>query len=346
MKYRKLGKTDIEVSLICLGTMTWGGQNTETEGHQQLDYATDRGINFIDTAEIYAVPPSAETYGQTERIIGTWLHKTKNRNKVVLASKIAGPGPIWIREGQNKINKENIITAVEGSLKRLQTDYLDLYQIHWPNREYYHFQNQWNYQPNFDAEKEKANIIEVLQTLDQLIQSGKIRHIGLSNETAWGIMQYLNTAELCDLPRMVSIQNEYSLLCRLFEPDLQEIAMSEACGLLAWSPLARGMLSGKYLNGARPTGSRLTIDPRPDRRSTPQSEEAIKAYINLANQYEVDPCQMALAFVNTRPFVTSTIIGATNIQQLKNNIDSIDLDLGKEVLAGIDRIHRELPIPY
>lgn len=346
MQYRKLGRTGLDVSLICLGTMTWGKQNTESQGHEQMDYALSRGINFFDTAEMYAVPPSVDTYGKTESIIGTWFASRKNRDKVILASKISGPGQPWIRGGKARIDRKNILEAVETSLKRLQTDYIDLYQLHWPNRGSYHFQQHWRFAPQFDKAAEEANFIEALETFQGLIKAGKIRHIGLSNETAWGMMKWLHLAERHDLPRMASIQNEYSLLNRMFEPDLHEIAMAEDIGLLAWSPLTRGMLSGKYLDGARPEGARLTITPTPERRDTPQCNAAIKAYMAVAQKHGLDVCQMGLAFVNTKPFVTANIIGATTMEQLKTNIDSIDLELSPDVLADIESVRRDYPMPY
>ena len=346
MEYRKLGRSDLKVSSIGLGTMTWGFQNTQQQGFEQMDYALDQGINFFDTAEMYAIPPSAETFGTTETIIGNWFTSRGTRDKVILASKIAGPGLSWIRQGNNTINDKNIRLAVEGSLQRLQTDYIDLYQLHWPNRGSYHFGQFWNFSPEFDAKAEQENFLEVLTTLQSLIQQGKIRHIGLSNETAWGLSKWLQLAEKNRLPEMVSIQNEYSLLCRHFEPDLSEIAIHEDCGLLAWSPLARGMLSGKYLDGARPEGARITIETRPEHRVLPQTDAAIKKYIELAKEFELDACQMALAFVNNQPFVTSTLIGATNMEQLRSNIASASLKLSDEVRQGIDRIRREFPILY
>jgi len=346
MRYKKLGRTELKVSVIGLGTMTWGFQNTQVEGFEQMDYAFERGINFFDTAEMYAIPPSADTFGSTESIIGNWFASRKNRDKVILASKIAGPGLSWIRDGKNTIDKKNILLAVEDSLKRLQTDYIDLYQLHWPNRGSYHFGQIWDYAPKFDAQAEQENFLEVLHTMQELISAGKIRHIGLSNETAWGMMKWLQLSEKNNLPRMASIQNEYSLLCRHFEPDLGEIAIHEDCGLLAWSPLSRGMLSGKYLNGARPEGARITIETRPEHRVLPQTDAAIKKYVELAKQHELDACQMALAFVDKQPFVTSTLIGATNMTQLKSNIDSIDLKLSTEVYQGIDKIRREFPMLY
>ena len=346
MKFQKLGRTELDVSKICLGTMTWGKQNTQEEGHDQLDFAFEQGVNFIDTAEMYPVPPDADTYTATEDIIGQWLAKTGRRKDVVLATKIAGPGPRWIREGKNRIDPANLKLALEGSLKRLRTDYIDLYQLHWPNRNSYHFQRHWNYQVQGATQEVKDNLKAVLETLDDFVKAGKIRYVGLSNETAWGISKYLELSERHGLPRMVSVQNEYSLLCRLAEPDLHEIAVREDCGLLAWSPLSRGILSGKYLGGVRPAGTRLAIDPRPDTRSTPRCEEAVGSYVALAKEHCLDPCQMALAFVNTRPFVTSTIIGATNLQQLRSNIESINVELSKDVLSEIDRIRRHNPMPY
>ncbi len=345
MIYKKLGRTDINVSLICLGTMTWGRQNTEAEGHEQMDYALERGVNFFDTAEMYAVPPNAETYGKTETIIGTWFQKTGNREKVVLASKIAGPGLGWVRDGDNKIDRKNILKAVEGSLTRLQTDYIDLYQLHWPNRGSNHFGQHWTYSPHFTHESVIDNFIEVLETMNEMVKAGKIRHIGLSNETAWGTMQWLRLAEERGLPRMASIQNEYSLLCRLFDGDLQEVALAEDCGLLAWSPLATGMLSGKYLKGKRPKGSRWTLLNNPPRDNA-RSQEAVAAYMKVAKKHGLDVCQMALAFVNARPFVTTNIIGATNMDQLKTNIDSIDITLSTECLKDIETVRRQYPIPY
>ncbi len=346
MEYRKLGQTDLDISLIGLGTMTWGFQNTQDDGFEQMDYALEQGVNFFDTAEMYAVPPSKETFGKTETIIGNWLALRKNRDKIILATKIAGPGLPWIRNGENKIDRKNIHIAVEESLKRLKTDYIDLYQLHWPNRGSYHFGQSWDYAPKFDPQAEIDNFLDVLHTMQSLIDEGKIRHIGLSNETAWGITKWLNLSEQHNLPRMASIQNEYSLLCRYFEPDLSEIALHEDCGLLAWSPLSRGTLSGKYLNGARPEGSRLSIETRPDHREHSQTESAIKKYLALAQRYELDPCQMALAFVNSQPFVSSTLIGATNMQQLKTNISSIELCLSTEVKEEIEKIRRDYPMPY
>ncbi len=346
MLFRPLGRTGLNVSLICLGTMTWGRQNTEAEGHAQMDYALSRGVNFFDTAEMYAVPPNAETYGKTEAIIGTWFKKTGNRSKVILATKVAGPGLPWVRGGQAVIDRKNIKEALEGSLKRLQTDYIDLYQLHWTNRGSYAFNQLWSYNPKFKPEEVRENFLEVLETLGELVKEGKIRHAGLSNETAWGTMNWLRLSEERGLPRMASIQNEYSLLYRLFEPDMHEIAMAENVGLLAWSPLATGMLSGKYLNGKRPKGSRWTLLSNRSARDTLQANDAVRAYMAVAKKHKLDVCQMALAFVNSRPFVTANIIGATTMQQLKANIDSVDLTLSPEVLRDIDEVRRDFPIPY
>ncbi len=343
MEYRKLGKTQLDISVIGLGTMTWGFQNTQDEGFEQMDYAIAHGVNFFDTAEMYAIPPTEKTFGSTETIIGNWFASRKQRDKVILATKISGPGLAWVREGKNVIDKKNIIQAVEGSLKRLQTDYIDLYQFHWPNRGSYHFGQIWNYAPAFDVQAEEDNFLDVLQTMQGLINDGKIRHIGLSNETAWGMTKWLQMAEQNNLPRMASIQNEYSLLCRHFEPDLSEIAIHENCGLLAWSPLTRGMISGKYLNDSRPPGARITIETRHEHRVLQTTDEAIKKYIALAKKYELDVCQMALAFVNERKFVTSTLIGATNMEQLKANIESISIELPEEIYPHIDSIRRDYP---
>jgi aryl-alcohol dehydrogenase-like predicted oxidoreductase len=325
--------------------MTWGKQNTQSEGFEQMDYALERGINFFDTAEMYAIPPSPQTYGTTETIIGNWFAQRGQRDKVILASKITGPGLAWVRDG-DVINRENIMKAVEGSLQRLQTDYIDLYQMHWPNRGSYHFGKTWGFNPDFNAQQETDNFVEILRTFEELIQQGKIRHLGLSNETAWGMQKWLQLADQLELPRMASIQNEYSLLCRYFEPDLSEIALAEDCGLLAWSPLTRGIISGKYLNGAKPEGARLTIETRAEHRSGSLVDAAVSEYLALAQQHDLDVCQMALAFVNSKPFVTSNLIGATNMTQLSANIDSIELTLSDEVMAGIEAIRRRYPAVF
>lgn len=348
MKYRKLGRTNLEVSVICLGTMTWGRQNTREEGFAQMDYALEQGVTFWDTAELYAVPPIPDTYGKTETIIGEWFAARGKRDQIVLASKVAGSGMPWIHDGID-ISPEKIRKALEGSLKRLQTDYIDLYQLHWPNRDFYAFQQHWRFKPSADYTAVEDNFLAVLETLGAFVKEGKIRHVGLSNETAWGTMKYLQLAEKHGLPRMASIQNEYSLLYRLFEPELHEVAIAEEIGLLAYSPLATGMISGKYLDGARPQGTRWTVeeyDGRPLNRNTALAQEAVRAYMGVAYKHGLDVCQMALAFVNDRPFVTANIIGATSTEQLKTDIASIDLTLSADVLADIEDVRRRYPMPF
>jgi len=345
MEYRTLGRTDLKVSSAGLGTMTWGLQNSEAEGFEQMDYAVSQGINFFDTAEMYAIPPSEKTYGTTETIIGNWFHARGRRDKVILASKITGPGLPWIRHG-DIIDRKNLTIALENSLKRLRTDYIDLYQLHWPNRGSYHFGQLWKYAPKFNREQQQSNFLEVLQTLQSFIREGKIRHFGLSNETAWGVCQWLQLAEQHQLPRVVSIQNEYSLLCRHFEPDLSEIALNEDCGLLAWSPLTRGMISGKYLQGQRPQGARLSIETRMEHRIGETTDSAIRDYMALAAKHGLDVCQMALAFVNAKPFVTSTLIGATTMEQLKSNIKAFSLPLSDQVQNEIEGLRRKHPAPF
>lgn len=343
MHYNQLACTDLNVSRISLGTMTWGEQNSEAEAHGQLDFALEAGINFIDTAELYPVPPRAETQGRTETYIGTWLKKRQCRDKIILASKVTGPAERAKHIRPNlRLDRENIEAAVETSLQRLQTDYLDLYQLHWPDRPANYF-GQLGYIHRANASP--VPIEETLQTLDDLVQAGKIRHIGISNETPWGAMEYLRLAERMRLPRIVSIQNPYSLLNRTFEIGLAEIAHRERTGLLAYSPMAFGMLSGKYSGGSKPEGARLTRWAYFDRYSNPQAVSAMEAYTKLARDQGVSPAQMALAFVNTRPFLTSTIIGATNLEQLKENIESDALELSNEILEAIDAIHQKHPNP-
>lgn len=343
MKYSTLGNTDISVSRICLGTMTWGEQNTQAQAFEQLDHALASGINFIDTAEMYPVPPRAETYGATETIIGNWLKARGNRDQVILASKIMSrSGDLnYVRGGANRLNKKHITQAVEDSLSRLQTDYIDLYQLHWPERSA-NFFGELGYQHNNDDDS--TPILETLQVLNELVLSGKIRHIGLSNETPWGAMQFLQLAEQ-DLPRVVSIQNPYSLLNRTFEVGLAEIAHREQLGLLAYSPLGFGVLSGKYLNNRKPNQARLTLFDRFTRYTNPLATKATTDYVQLANDHQLDPAQMALAYINGRSFVTSNIIGATNLEQLKSNIQSIDVTLSDSVLEEIEQIHNNIPNP-
>lgn len=346
MQYNALGTSELKVSRICLGTMTYGEQNTEQEGHEQLDFALSRGVNFIDTAELYAIPPKAETYGATEKVIGSWLKKTGRRDDVVLASKIAGPGPGWvnhIRGGETQFNAETISEALNNSLARLQTDYLDLYQLHWPERETNYF-GKLGYEAD-DKETNLTPIHETLQALEQQVKAGKIRYIGLSNETPWGIMQFLAAAKTYHLPTVVSVQNPYSLLNRSYEVGCAEISHRENIGLMAYSPLGFGVLTGKYLNNAQPKGARMTRWPHYDRYSNAQAVAATQAYVELAQQYGLEPAQMALAFVNSRPFLAANIIGATSMTQLKKNIDSIHVQLSDELLSAITEVHQRYPNP-
>ena len=347
MKYRKLGTTDIKVSVICLGTMTFGEQNSEEEGFLQMDYSIDRGVNFFDTAELYAVMPRKETYGKTEEIIGNWFNLRKNRDKIILASKVASKsdGLEWIREGKDKLgfDKKNINEAIDASLKRLKTDYIDLYQLHWPERNAPIFGKlDFEYDP---YDKDWTEFEEVLENLNQLIKSGKIRYIGVSNETPWGLMKFLEISKEKNLPRVMSIQNVYSLVNRVFDIANSEVAIRENCGLLAYSPLAGGRLSGKYIN-SNPKNARYTLWPkRFSRHHTKRGEVAISKYVNLAKKYNIPASTFANAFVNNRSFVTSNIIGATSLEQLKENIDSIDIELSKEILEEIEDIHLSDPNP-
>jgi aryl-alcohol dehydrogenase-like predicted oxidoreductase len=343
MKYTTLPNTDIKVSKICLGTMTFGQQNTELEGHAQMDYALEHGVNFFDTAEMYSIPGRQETYGSTEKIIGTWFKKTGNREKVVLASKIAGPSPIfgYMRE-QMDFSPASVSFALEQSLQRLQTDYIDLYQLHWPERKT-NFFGQRGFKIQDDSWDD--NINAVLETLDGFIKQGKIKHVGVSNETPWGMMRFLEESKYHDLPRIKTIQNPYSLLNRLFENASTEICLRENVGLLAYSPMAFGVLSGKYLNGASHPNSRLSLFPQYSRYSSKQSTAATQLYLEVARKYGLSLTQLALAFIENQPFVTSTIIGATTMQQLKENIDTIAISLSSEILADIDGVHAQIPDP-
>ena len=339
MQYRKLGHTEIDVSVICLGSMTWGQQNTREQAFEQMDYALSQGVNFFDTAELYAIPPQAETYGRTEEIIGDWLQARGTRQQLVLASKIAGPGEDWIpyiRGGKTRFNHSDIGLALDASLKRLQTDYLDLYQLHWPQREANYF-GMLGFQ--VPAEEHITPILETLEALAEQVKAGKIRHIGLSNETPWGVLQFLHYAEQAGLPRIVSVQNPYSLLNRSYEIGLAEVSWREQVGLLAYSPLGFGVLSGKYLNAALPDETRLSLFPDYTRYSNTAAVSATEKYVVLARSHGLDPAQMALAYVNSRPFLSSTIIGATTMQQLRSNVDSINLSLSAEVLSAIEEIH-------
>ncbi len=349
MKFNRLGRTDLEVSELCLGSMTWGTQNTEQEGHEQMSYAFEQGINFIDTAELYPTTPlSAETQGRTEEIIGSWCKANGNRDKVIVATKVCGRGTKWIQNGK-AISPEKIINSVEGSLKRLQTDYIDLYQLHWPNRQSYHFRQSWEYQPSASHKQPLHQVhhhmLEVLQTLQSLQQQGKIRHVGLSNETCWGTSQFLQLADKHKLPRVVSVQNEYSLLHRLYDLDFAELTHYEEVGLLAFSPLAAGLLSGKYRNGQIPAGSRRSMQENLSGRLSEHSEPALEKYLAIADKHGLAAEQMALAFCTSRPFMTSVIIGATTMEQLKSNVSAAELTLSDEVMAEIAAVHRAFPIP-
>jgi aryl-alcohol dehydrogenase-like predicted oxidoreductase len=342
MKFNNLPFTDIQVSEICLGTMTFGKQNSEFEGHQQLDYAINRGINFIDTAELYPVPAEAETYGETEKIIGTWIKKNKNRSSIILASKIAGPGSYTKHIRSSGFSKTAINEALNNSLKRLQTDYIDVYQLHWPER----FTNTFGIRgyKHISKEQWEDNFSQILFNLNELIKEGKIRHIGLSNENPWGVMRFLEESKQ-NLPRMITIQNSYSLLNRQFEIGNAEISMRENIGLLAYSPLACGVLTGKYIQGKDQPNSRLNLFKRFIRYSSDQSTLATKKYLVLANDLGISLTHMALAFVNQQTFVTSNIIGATDINQLKENIDSINFELDHNAINAINAIHAEIPDP-
>lgn len=348
MKMKPLGSTDIMVSEICLGTMTWGKQNSQDEAFEQLDYAVNAGVNFIDTAEGYAIPMAAETFGKTEAIIGNWFKSRGNRDQVVLASKISGGGrQEWIRGGAMP-DKSNIRQALEDSLSRLQTDYLDLYQIHWPFRPNHHFGLSWEYDAykgSYDRAAIRDAMLEVLEELSKLVQEGKIRQIGLSNETVWGTMQWLQLGESHNLPRIVSMQNEYSLLQRHYDLEVAEMTRHEQVGLLAYSPLAAGVLTGKYLNGAMPEGSRGAISGKAFWRNNEYASKAVQAYKNIAEKHGLDLAQMALAFALSRPFMNAVIIGATTMEQLRSNISAATLKLSEEVMSEINIVHREMPRP-
>ena len=342
MNYRKLGNTDLEVSTICLGTMTWGEQNTQEEGFEQMDYALDQGVNFWDTAELYAVPPKAETFGHTETIIGNWFEKNKKRDKVILATKVAGPSRKYLRNGENSFVGKNLDQAINDSLKRLKTDYIDLYQLHWPERNvnnfgklgYTHKENSWN---EFE---------DVLENLKKYIESGKIRYVGLSNETPWGVMKYLKLSKDKNLPRMMSIQNPYSLLNRSYEVGLAEISIREKIGCLAYSPLASGYLSGKYRNGNFPKGSRMERDfDFWTRYRKPNVDKVVEEYFKISKKYDLDISQMSIKFCEVQDFMTSVIIGATTMEQLKTDIESVKVKLDENVIKEINEIQKIYPNP-
>ena len=343
MNYKKLGNTNIDVSTICLGTMTWGEQNSQNEAFEQMDFALDQGVNFFDTAELYAVPPRAETYGHTEIIIGNWIEKTKKRDKVILATKVGGPARNYIRNGENSFFGKNLKEALDGSLKRLKTNYIDLYQLHWPERNvnnfgklgYKHKENNWN---QFE---------DVLGDLKKHIDNGKIRYVGLSNETPWGVINYLQLSKDKDLPRMMSVQNPYNLLNRSYEVGLAEVSIREKIGCLAYSPLASGYLSGKYRNGAFPKGSRMERDGDfwKYRYKKPNIENAVEEYYKISKKYNLDMSQMSLKFCEVQDFMTSIIIGATTMEQLKTNIESVKVNLKEEVIKEINEVQKKYPNP-
>lgn len=349
MKKIKLGRSALEVTQLCLGTMTWGTQNTEEEGHAQIDFAAERGINFMDTAEMYPVNPvSKETVGHTETIVGNWIAKNAaRRSDWIVATKMSGYNEGFVREGQ-KMTGVNLRAAVEGSLARLKTDYIDLYQLHWPDRGSYHFRQNWAFDPSTQNREEvRAGMAEVLTTMAALQAEGKIREFGLSNESAWGTAQWLRLAEELNAPRMQTIQNEYSLLCRLFDTDMSELSLHEDVTLLAYSPLATGLLTGKYAGGTTlPTGSRRTLAPELGGRITPHVWPAVEAYVAIANKHDLDPAQMAIAWCMTRPFLTSPIFGATTLAQLETALGADSLVLSDEVLADIQQAHRQHPMPF
>jgi aryl-alcohol dehydrogenase-like predicted oxidoreductase len=344
MRFKKLGHTNIDVSLICLGTMNMGEQNTQEEGFEQMDYSFEQGINFFDTAEVYAVPPRQETQGKTEEIIGNWFVKSKKREKIILATKMVGPGVEWIRNGGGNYTEENIATAIEGSLKRLQTDYIDLYQLHWPERNTNFFGNR-NYKHN--SKEGKWNDIEsVLKALKKFVDQGKIKYIGVSNETPWGLSKFLEMAEQLNLPRIVSVQNPYNLLNRAYDIGMSEISCREKVGLLAYSPLAIGYLSGKYRDNQIPKNSRIGLfGDFWTRYKEDNAKKAVDDYYKLAKENRLTLTQMSLAFVNSRPFMTSNIIGATTMEQLKENIGTADIDLSDEIIEKINLIHSNNPNP-
>ena len=347
MQQVRLGQTGLSVSEICLGTMTWGSQNTESEGHAQMDLALAAGVNFWDTAEMYPVNPvRAETVGRSEEIIGSWLAARGGRDRLVLASKVTGEGQDAVRGGA-PITGAVLREAVEGSLRRLQTDYIDVYQLHWPNRAAYHFRDIWTFDPRGgDKGKIEAHMIEILEVSAELIAEGKIRHIALSNESVWGAARWLALADKHGLPRMATVQNEYSLLCRQFDSDWAELSYLEDVPLLAFSPLATGLLTGKYAGDVIPEGTRRALNPTLSGRVTPQVFPAVAAYLGVAARHGLDPAQMAIAFCRSRPFPCIPIIGATSLDQLELALGAAELTLSPEVLADIDAAHRAHPMPY
>jgi len=343
MNYKKLGNTDLDVSTICLGTMTWGEQNTQDEGFEQMDYALDQGVNFWDTAEIYSIPPKQETFGHTEVIIGNWFEKTKKRDKVILASKVCGPMREYVRGGGNQFGEKNITEALEGSLKRLKTDCIDLYQLHWPERKT-NFFGKLGYEHNDDSEWTRFE--DILGSLKKFIDQGKIKHVGLSNETPWGLSEFLELSKEKNLPRMLSVQNPYNLLNRTYEVGLAEMSVREQAGLLAYSPLACGYLSGKYRNKQLPKNSRMERDGDFwTRYAKPNTDKVVESYYEISKKHNLDLTQMSLKFIEIQPFVTSVIIGATTMEQLKINIESVNIKLTDEIINDINQVQAINPNP-
>jgi len=347
LRKNRLGRTDLEISELCLGSMTWGTQNSESEGHVQIDRALERGVNFIDTAEMYPTTPmSAETAGRTEEIIGSWVAKSGKRDRVVLATKITGEGQKTVRDGA-PISAATLRQAIDGSLGRLRTDVIDLYQLHWPNRGSYMFRQNWRYDPSGqDRQATIAHMTEVLGEMQAQIKAGRVRHFGLSNESAWGMSQWLRLADQGAGPRAVTVQNEYSLLCRLFDTDLAELSSNEDVGLLAFSPLGAGYLTGKYAGGAVPEGSRKALRDDMGGREGPRVHQAVDAYLDIARRHGVEPVQMALAWAARRPFTAAAIFGATDMDQLDLALGAADLTLSDEICQDIDAVHRRHPMPY
>ncbi|MCG3268996.1 aldo/keto reductase [Yoonia sp. I 8.24] len=347
MKMLNLGRTDIAVSDWCLGTMTYGNQTPQSDAHNQIDMALDAGINFLDTAEMYPVNPiSAETVGLSEQVIGNWIAKSGRRDEVIIATKVSGNNPGWVRDGKG-FDGGNIRETVEASLRRLQTDMIDLYQLHWPERGSYMFRQNWTYDPSGqDRAQTLDHMMGVLTTFGELVAEGKIRAVGTSNESAWGMTKWVDLAEAASLPRMVSVQNEYSLMCRMYDTDMAEMAVNEDVTLLSFSPLACGLLTGKYQNGAIPEGSRRSIGPELGGRMTPRTLPVAQAYLDLATQHGVDPVHMAMAWQGSRPFPVSAIFGATTSEQLAHIIAGKDVVLSDALIAEIDTVHRAHPMPY
>lgn len=347
MNYKKLGRSDLRVSALCLGSMTYGTQNTFAEAAQQIDYALDHGVNFIDTAEMYPVNPiSPDHAGDSERAIGDWLQKSGRRGDIVIATKVSGSGTSAIQGGAPPISAKRVREAAEHSLQKLNTDYIDLYQLHWPNRGSYHFRQYWNYDPTNQSRRDvRDNITDTLGEIGKLVDEGKVRAIGLSNESAWGTAQFLEIAERNGLPRVATVQNEYSLLCRIYDLDMGELSHNEDVDLLSFSPLACGLLSGRYQGDVTPEGSRRCHHDTLGGRITPRVWPAIDTYLSIAKKHDHDPCQMALAWCLTRPFMGSVIFGATKMEQLKNAIAASDVTLSDACLADIAEAWRDFPMP-